>query len=200
MSELGSDVLMSDIMTAQSTDVPIFGVSQRSMSLPSAANGFGTLPQDERADGGQLSSADLHGRGLSGDSKNAAVKLTFDFSDNSSNESGSLDNVERKVQRHSEILTRSNLYTGLCYDHRMRFHHELEPESSRVEFHPEDPKRIQKIYKEMCDAALVDDPSSAQPLVPHPLVRIAARHATEHEIKLIHDGLHFQDMQGTRGT
>lgn len=91
------------------------------------------------------------------------------------------------------------LPTGLCYDVRMRYHCELDPPKQRLDFHPEDPRRIYFIYKELCKAGLVDDILSTRPLVETPLYRIPARNAVESEICLVHDRRHYDFIEGTKG-
>jgi histone deacetylase 6 len=90
----------------------------------------------------------------------------------------------------------SSLPTGLCYDIRMRYHCEVKP---TLDVHPEDPRRIYYIYKELCKAGLVDDPEAARPLVSQPLRRIDAREATEQEISLVHAAEHYAFVQSTKG-
>ncbi|KAJ5318145.1 hypothetical protein PENANT_c043G02693 [Penicillium antarcticum] len=99
-----------------------------------------------------------------------------------------------------ELIVRSglpvaSLATGLCYDHRMRWHCEVHPKS---DVHPEDPRRIYYIYKELCRAGLVDDEESSQPLAPRTLQRIAARNAVEDEITLIHTDAHYAFVHSTK--
>ncbi|CAI7670803.1 unnamed protein product [Penicillium bialowiezense] len=91
-------------------------------------------------------------------------------------------------------LPLASLATGLCYDLRMRWHCEVKPES---DVHPEDPRRIYYIYKELCRAGLVDDEESARPLAPKTLERIAARDATEDEIMTVHSNAHFDFVRST---
>ncbi|EPS34986.1 hypothetical protein PDE_09951 [Penicillium oxalicum 114-2] len=125
----------------------------------------------------------------------------------SDSESNSLDNL---VKRDSLVETNSDwsddetavksglpvgsLATGLCYDVRMRYHCEVRP---TTEVHPEDPRRIYYIFKELCRAGLVDDPDSVHPLAPQTLKRIAARNATEDEITLIHSQAHYAFVKST---
>lgn len=127
----------------------------------------------------------------------------------SDSESNSLDNL---VKRDSLVETNSDwsdeevaakaglplgsLATGLCYDVRMRYHCEVRPTS---EVHPEDPRRIYYIYKELCRAGLVDDPESIHPLAPQTLKRINARNATKEEITLIHSEDHYVFVKSTQG-
>lgn len=93
-------------------------------------------------------------------------------------------------------LPLASLATGLCYDHRMRYHCEVRPQS---DVHPEDPRRIYYIYKELCRAGLVDDPESSRPLAPKTLERINARNATEEEVTLIHKDAHYAFVRSTKG-
>lgn len=93
-------------------------------------------------------------------------------------------------------LPLASLATGLCYDVRMRYHCEVQPTN---DVHPEDPRRIYYIYKELCKSGLVDDPDSCRPLAPTPLQRIDAREATEEEIVNIHSAAHFAFVRSTQG-
>ncbi|CAG8287133.1 unnamed protein product [Penicillium salamii] len=92
-------------------------------------------------------------------------------------------------------LPLASLATGLCYDHRMRYHCEVSPES---DVHPEDPRRIYYIYKELCRAGLVDDEESARPLAPKTLERIPVRDATKEEITTVHTDAHYAFVRSTR--
>ena len=92
----------------------------------------------------------------------------------------------------------SSLPTGLCYDVRMRYHCELDPPKQSRDFHPEDPRRIFKIYKELCMAGLVNDPMlNTGNLIPNPLLRINAREVSEAEVCLVHDKKHWDFMVTT---
>jgi histone deacetylase 6 len=92
----------------------------------------------------------------------------------------------------------SALPTGLCYDERMRYHAEVAT-INESNYHPEDPRRIFYIYKELCQAGLVDDLKSQRPLVRQPLYRIDAREATEEECCLIHTPKHYDFVKSTSG-
>ncbi|CAG7915585.1 unnamed protein product [Penicillium olsonii] len=102
---------------------------------------------------------------------------------------------EEKKDMAKPGLPIASLATGLCYDHRMRYHCEVKPES---DLHPEDPRRIYYIYKELCRAGLVDDEESARPLAPKTLERIGVRDATEEEITMIHTDAHYAFVRSTR--
>ena len=94
---------------------------------------------------------------------------------------------------------KSFLPTGYCYDVRMRYHSELDPPKERRELHPEDPRRIFKIYHELCVAGLIENEQLNQGFViPNPLVNIPVRAVTESEIELVHDKKMFDRMQKTR--
>jgi histone deacetylase 6 len=101
-------------------------------------------------------------------------------------------------QATSAGLTVANLATGLCYDIRMRYHCEVRP---TADVHPEDPRRIYYIYKEICLAGLVEDseiPAAVKPLAPRPLQRIDVRDATQEEVQLVHTDEHFKFVENTR--
>lgn len=91
------------------------------------------------------------------------------------------------------------LATGLCYDVRMRYHCELEAAKPRLDFHPEDPRRIYHIYRELCQAGLYKDPQFDVPIIDKPLERIRARNATPSEICLVHHANHYHFMESTAG-
>ena len=90
------------------------------------------------------------------------------------------------------------LPTGLCYDERMRYHAEV-ASTSENSLHPEDPRRIFYIFKELSEAGLVADPTHPRPLVPQPLLRIDAREATEGECCLVHTPEHYAFVKATAG-
>ncbi|KAL8808860.1 MAG: hypothetical protein Q9200_003942 [Gallowayella weberi] len=89
------------------------------------------------------------------------------------------------------------LATGLCYDVRMRYHCELDPPKQRLDFHPEDPRRIYHIYRELCQAGLYKDPQFNVPIIDKPLERIQARSATAAEICLVHTVNHYNFVEST---
>ena len=94
-------------------------------------------------------------------------------------------------------LPTADLATGLCYDERMRFHSEVSAPSGEA-VHPEDPRRIWYIFKELCDAGLVHDGSRKfRPLVPKPLKRINARMVEKSEVLLVHTQEHWNFLEKT---
>lgn len=126
------------------------------------------------------------------------LNISTSHSDEDYDELGD-DDSESKSAVRSDPLPYSKLPSGLCYDVRMRYHCELEPlpdEEGYVpgadpDLHPEDPRRIWSIYRELCQAGLVDDKMSIYGLVKTPLTRIEARYATPAEICLIHTRDHY---------
>ncbi|KAK5103432.1 Histone deacetylase hda1 [Lithohypha guttulata] len=92
-------------------------------------------------------------------------------------------------------LTTRDLPTGLCYDERMRYHAEVSALSAEA-VHPEDPRRIYYIYKELCEAGLVVA-KGFDVMVEQPLLRIDAREATEDEIRLVHTDEQYRFVQHT---
>ena len=89
------------------------------------------------------------------------------------------------------------LPTGLCYDERMRYHAEVSALSAEA-VHPEDPRRIYYIFKELCEAGLVVAKGYSL-MVDQPLLRIDAREATREEIELVHTAEHYDFVRRTAG-
>ena len=93
----------------------------------------------------------------------------------------------------------SFLPTGYVYDIRMRYHSELDPPQERRELHPEDPRRIFKIYQQLCSAGLIEHETFNRGyLIPNPLRNIPVREATEAEVTLVHDKRHWDFMVSTQ--
>lgn len=102
-----------------------------------------------------------------------------------------------EIPKSQRGLPVSQLPTGLCYDDRMRYHAEVAATSGE-NVHPEDPRRIYYIYKELCEAGLVDD-KKYPPMVKMPLLRIDAREATRDECLLVHTRDHYEFVKSTAG-
>ncbi|KAL8868025.1 MAG: hypothetical protein Q9174_005266, partial [Haloplaca sp. 1 TL-2023] len=107
--------------------------------------------------------------------------------------------VEGETSWTHPLIPPKMLPTGLVYDVRMRYHCELDPPKQRLDFHPEDPRRIYHIYRELCQAGLYKDPQFNVPLVDQPLQRILAREATPSEICLVHTVDHYNFVASTAG-
>ena len=102
-----------------------------------------------------------------------------------------------EVPKPQRGLPVAKLPTGLCYDDRMRYHAEVAA-TSGDNVHPEDPRRIYYIYKELCEAGLIDDKKNP-PIVEMPLLRIDAREATMAECTLVHTQEHYDFVKSTAG-
>ena len=111
--------------------------------------------------------------------------------------SSSDDGRGTEDQAHTEPLPYYVKKTGLCYDARMRFHTELAPPKDRSDYHPEDPRRILHIYRELCEAGLVADSMAIPPVTSNPVFRILARAAKKTEVCLVHDDAHFEFVKST---
>lgn len=105
--------------------------------------------------------------------------------------------VDEEGSERTRGLPLRSLPTGLCYDERMRYHAEVQALSAEA-VHPEDPRRIYYIFKELCEAGLVAA-KGFDVLVPQPLLRIDAREATEEEIRLVHTENQFRFVRSTKG-
>lgn len=91
------------------------------------------------------------------------------------------------------------LKTGLVYDVRMRYHAKIF--TSYFEYidpHPEDPRRIYRIYKRLAEAGLIQDPtlSGADDIGPL-MTKIPVREATVEEILEVHSEAHWDFLQLT---
>lgn len=107
------------------------------------------------------------------------------------------ENSDFEEEEEEPGLPLESLPSGLCYDIRMRYHCEVRP---TTDVHPEDPRRIYYIYKELCRAGLVEDPEASIPLAARPLKRIHARDATRDEISLVHTPEHYEFVDSTKCT
>ena len=87
----------------------------------------------------------------------------------------------------------SSLSTGYCYDIRMRFHQTVDYRDT----HPEDPRRIYRIYKELALAGLIEDRETAGVNPDELMLRLRARYATEEEILLVHSKEHLEEIKAT---
>lgn len=88
----------------------------------------------------------------------------------------------------------SPLKTGVVYDVRMRYHAKIF--TSYFEYidpHPEDPRRIYRIYKKLAEAGLIQDTSlSGSEDIGPLMVKIPIREATKEEILEVHTEEHLK--------
>ncbi|ODV82661.1 hypothetical protein CANARDRAFT_209768 [[Candida] arabinofermentans NRRL YB-2248] len=92
------------------------------------------------------------------------------------------------------------LKTGLCYDVRMRYHAKIF--TSYFEYidpHPEDPRRIYRIYKILAENGLISDPTlSGRDDIGDYMLKIPVREATKEEILLVHTEDHLKYIESTQ--
>lgn len=93
----------------------------------------------------------------------------------------------------------SPLKTGLVYDVRMRYHAKIF--TSYFEYidpHPEDPRRIYRIYKKLAEAGLIQDSSlSGIDEIGPLMVKIPIREASAEEILEVHSEEHLGFIEST---
>lgn len=91
------------------------------------------------------------------------------------------------------------LKTGLCYDVRMRYHAKIF--TSYYEYidpHPEDPRRIYRIYKILAEAGLITDPTlSGIDDIGDLMLKIPVREAKPEEILQVHTEEHLKFLEST---
>ena len=75
----------------------------------------------------------------------------------------------------------------------MRFHQTVDYRDT----HPEDPRRIYHIYKELALAGLIEDREAASANPEELMMRLRCRYATEDEILLVHSKEHLDEMKAT---
>jgi len=102
--------------------------------------------------------------------------------------------AKQKTPAKPNPLPHSSLRTGFCYDIRMRFHQTVDYRDT----HPEDPRRIYRIYKELALAGLIDDRESPTANKDELMLRLRSRYATEEEILLVHSKEHLAEMHATQ--
>lgn len=109
------------------------------------------------------------------------------------------EDIESEAMLQTPGIAVATLPTGLCYDVRMRYHCELDPPKQRLDFHPEDPRRIYYIYKALCKAGLVAGVDDSTSITSKFLQKVNIRYATKEEICLVHDAKHFDFVKSTKG-
>ncbi|AQZ14349.1 HDA1 (YNL021W) [Zygosaccharomyces parabailii] len=91
------------------------------------------------------------------------------------------------------------LKTGLCYDVRMRYHAKIF--TSYFEYidpHPEDPRRIYRIYKILAENGLIQDPTlSGVDDIGNLMLKIPVREATTEELLQVHTKEHLDFIEKT---
>lgn len=92
------------------------------------------------------------------------------------------------------------LKTGLCYDVRMRYHAKIyQSYLEYIDPHPEDPRRIYRIYKILAENGLVDDPAlSGRVNIGDLMLKIPVRPASDEEILAVHTREHLKFIESTQ--
>lgn len=129
-----------------------------------------------------------------GDMENGQAMKRVKLEEKLSNKNGIIVVPPTKPQ-----LFYSPLKTGLVYDVRMRYHAKIF--TSYFEYidpHPEDPRRIYRIYKILAEAGLIQDSSLAGIDEIGPLmVKIPIREASAEEILEVHSEEHLNFIEST---
>lgn len=103
------------------------------------------------------------------------------------------------VEKVKAQLIFHGLKTGICYDVRMRYHSRIVTSTfDYIDPHPEDPRRIYRIYKAIAEAGLITDPQLQGVDDLGPLMqKIHVRKALDEEILLVHTQQHLDFIAST---
>lgn len=116
--------------------------------------------------------------------------------------------IDRLIENNNDIIvqpTKPNLSyvllkTGLVYDVRMRYHAKLY--TSYFEYidpHPEDPRRIYRIYKILAENGLIIDPNlCGSDEIGEYMQKIPIREASKEEILAVHSEEHLRFIESTQ--
>ncbi|CAB4252800.1 similar to Saccharomyces cerevisiae YNL021W HDA1 Putative catalytic subunit of a class II histone deacetylase complex that also contains Hda2p and Hda3p [Maudiozyma barnettii] len=135
--------------------------------------------------------------------ENTAVKREFE---ETSDESVAINNNNGNLMKRQVIVpvTKPRIHytplkTGLCYDVKMRYHAKIF--TSYFEYidpHPEDPRRIYRIYKILAENGLINDPMlSGVDEIGDLMLKIPVREATRSEILEVHSKEHLDFLEKT---
>lgn len=96
-------------------------------------------------------------------------------------------------------LVSYRLKTGICYDVRMRYHCKIVTSAmDYVDPHPEDPRRIYRIYKAIAEAGLITDPTlQGADDLGELMKKVPVREASLDEILLVHSIAHLEFITST---
>lgn len=117
------------------------------------------------------------------------------------------DDVKLDITNHSTNIVPSNppqllythLKTGFCYDVRMRYHAKIVTSAfDYVDPHPEDPRRIYRVYKALAESGIIIDPKlEGLEKVGDLMLKIPIRFASDDEILLVHTKAHLDFIKST---
>lgn len=91
------------------------------------------------------------------------------------------------------------LKTGFCYDVRMRYHAKIVTSAfDYVDPHPEDPRRIYRVYKALAESGIIIDPKlEGLDNVGDLMYKIPIRYASDDELLLVHTKEHLDFIKST---
>lgn len=91
------------------------------------------------------------------------------------------------------------LKTGYCYDVRMRYHAKIVTSNfDYVDPHPEDPRRIYRVYKALAESGIIIDPKlEGLDEVGSLMQKITIRFASDEELLLVHTQEHLSFIKST---
>lgn len=134
--------------------------------------------------------------------------LMTDSNTNSTTNSNSIVEELLSKQEQTDIIIPARkpdlsyvlLKTGLVYDVRMRYHAKIY--TSYFEYidpHPEDPRRIYRIYKILAENGLIIDPTlCGSNEIGNYMLKIPIREATKEEILAVHSEEHLKFIESTQ--
>lgn len=131
------------------------------------------------------------------------LKRELELSTSKNNLNGEFTSLEHKVGFKQAIRPALNyipLKTGLVYDVRMRYHAKIF--TSYFEYidpHPEDPRRIYRIYKILAENGLITDPNlQGVDELGDFMLKLPIREATREEILRVHSEDHLKFIESTQ--
>lgn len=91
------------------------------------------------------------------------------------------------------------LRTGFCYDVRMRYHAKIVTSAfDYVDPHPEDPRRIYRVYKALAESGIIIDPKlEGLDEVGDLMQKVPIRFASDDELLLVHTKEHVEFLKQT---
>ena len=180
----------NEVIRQRMQNLPENGIMEINPATSSSAAGIATPLEIQVAASTPDIAGDVEGR------------LNIANTSSENEDDSSMEDISSETSQDEDEIVPDNrirqLPTGLCYDDRMRYHAEV---SSVLEasLHPEDPRRIYAIFKELVDAGLVAGDSFAKHIVDQPLYRIKAREATRDECCLVHTQAHWDFISSLPG-
>lgn len=103
------------------------------------------------------------------------------------------------VQKIRPQIVYTPLRTGFCYDVRMRYHAKIVTSAfDYVDPHPEDPRRIYRVYKALAESGIIIDPRlEGLDEVGDLMQKVPIRFASDEELLLVHTKEHVEFIKKT---